>query len=92
MINKERHIISIFGKTPSTIITEYYLSNQEAMHNTSSLCKATKLSPPSVRKGVKNLCNAGILKCLDIGRCIIIKLDKESQTTKDLITFLEGRE
>ncbi|MCK4731303.1 MAG: hypothetical protein KAT65_02495 [Methanophagales archaeon] len=92
MINKERDIISIFGKTAVTTIMDYYLSNHDAMHNITSLAKATKLSHITVRKGIEGPSNAGILKCLDIGSCMLITLDKESQTTKDLITFLEGQE
>ncbi len=81
----------IFGKNSTylKVILQFY-NNNGYFNNISGLANTLDVSHVTVRKVISDLVDAGVLREIDIGRSMVIKVNERSPYAKALFDFLDS--
>ena len=81
----------IFGKNSTylKVILQFY-NNNGYFNNISGLANTLDVSHVTVRKVISDLVDAGVLREIDIGRSMVIKVNEGSPYAKALFDFLDS--
>ena len=81
----------IFGKNNKHLkVILLFYNNNGYFNNISGLANTLDMSHVTVRKVISDLVDAGILRKIDIGRSMVIKVNERSPYAKALFDFIDS--